>query len=737
MYRFLALPIRIQLWLIATIVGLPAAGMIIYTGLDQRKDAISDARLESQKLAENIASEQQALVASAKQLLSVLAQLPEIKSQNKVKAQPVLTAILSTSPQFLNIFIADSLGLMWASAKPTKAPLSVSDRRHFINAQISGQFSAGEFIIGRLLGKPTLSFAYPYQNPKGDFAGVIVVNIDLEYSRRILQRSKLIPGSSYSLVDHAGVILDTGINPAAYVGKRVKPEIFSRMQGQPDIDSSVGPGLDGVVRFLSCRKLRLDSQQAPYLYIRSGVPVQMSVEKANRVLVVNLVILSSFMVFGFILAWLIAKRSIVDRITALQAASQHLAAGDLQTRVSHLVEGGELGELGRVFDAMAVKLSSEIAECKRAEAAQRCSERFLRAIIDAEPEGVALIAPGGNLTLINRAGLAMIGADSLDVILGESIYPLVVPEYRDAFISLSEGAFRGREGTLEYELVGLTGRRLWLDTHAVPFPDEGGIVSLIAVTRDITERKLAELDIAALHRELAGRACELENANRELEAFNYTISHDLCKPLTLISGYCQAIQELPIASLDARCRDYLQEIYESTMAMGGLINTLLEFSRQSRQELHLQRVDLSELAQVVAAELTLAEMGRRVSFRIAEGMAADGDGKLLRVVIENLLGNAWKFTGKQDDAVIEFHRITVDGEEVFCVRDNGSGFDPSHADKLFVPFQRLPGSEDFKGYGIGLATAERIIQRHAGRIWAEGEQGVGATFYFTLGGSKG
>ena len=733
MYRFFSLPIKAQLCLMAFLVALPAAGIIIYSGLDQRSNAMTEARTESQKLADNIATEQQIHVASAKQLLSALAQLPEIKARNKLKVQPILTDILRINPQFLNIFVTDRTGLMLVSAKPSHAAISISDRRHFINARTTGKFSSGEYIIGRLLGKPTLSFGYPYKDQKGNFCGVIVVNIDLEYSRDILLRSKLPPGSSYALIDHRGVILNRGIDPAPFIGKRDSPKLFQGMQDGPDSGNYIGPGLDGSIRFVNYRKLRLDDEQAPYMYIRAGIPLKMAVMKANKALFLNLGLLTPFMMVAFFLVWLIAKHSVVDRIYTLQRASRRLAAGELQTRVSHLVKGGELGELGRALDEMAVKLSREVAECKQAEDAQRESERFLRAIIDAEPECVKLLAPGGSLQMMNRAGLAMIGADSFDTVKGHSVYPLVASEYRDAFISLTEGVFHGREGSLEFELVGLNGCRLWLETHAVPFRNaQGEIASLLAITRDVTERKQAELKIATLNAALAERAAELEAANRELEAFNYTISHDLCKPLTLISGYCQAIQELSPPNLGPQCRDYLKEIYDNTLRMDVLIDTLLDFSRLTRMEVETERTDLSTLAQVVAAELSCTETERRVSFRIAEGLTANGDAKLLRIVLENLFGNAWKYTGNRPEAIIEFERLEVEGESVYCVRDNGTGFDMTHAEKLFVPFQRLPGSDQFKGHGVGLATVERIILRHGGRIWAEGEKGKGAAFYFTL-----
>jgi signal transduction histidine kinase len=184
--------------------------------------------------------------------------------------------------------------------------------------------------------------------------------------------------------------------------------------------------------------------------------------------------------------------------------------------------------------------------------------------------------------------------------------------------------------------------------------------------------------------------------------------------------------------LNHHCRGYLQEIIDETMHMSGLIDTLLKLSWVTHNELHRETVDLGEIANAVAAELVLSEPKRRVTFRIASGITANADAKLLRVVLENLLGNAWKYTAAKEEAVIECGVIDIDGEVACFVRDNGIGFDMADADKLFTPFQRLSGVDEFKGHGIGLATVERIVRRHGGRIWAEGEPGRGATIFFTL-----
>ncbi|ALC17369.1 PAS/PAC sensor signal transduction histidine kinase [Desulfuromonas soudanensis] len=262
--------------------------------------------------------------------------------------------------------------------------------------------------------------------------------------------------------------------------------------------------------------------------------------------------------------------------------------------------------------------------------------------------------------------------------------------------------------------------------------DQGEIIRSLAVMIDITERKRASEKIASLNASLAAKAEELEKANLELESFSHTVAHDLRAPLTNISGACQGLNELCADTLDGKSKKFIDYIHDETLRMDLFISALLDFSHLNRQELHREELDLSEMAAAIVLGLRMREPERQVTFTLAEGVKCLGDPVLIYSVLENLLGNAWKYTGARDEARIEFGVIAEEEKPVFFVRDNGAGFDMNQAHRLFGAFQRLHNRDEFAGTGLGLTTVQRILFRHGGRIWAEGEKDKGATFFFTL-----
>lgn len=385
-------------------------------------------------------------------------------------------------------------------------------------------------------------------------------------------------------------------------------------------------------------------------------------------------------------------------------------------------DDGEPGWLGGVaFDVTAAKEAQD--------ALLLAKEQWERTF-DSVPDLIAILDERHRIVRVNRSMAERLGRNP-EELAGTPCYTAFHgTDLPPAFCPHLSGAGSGLRQT-ELNEPYLGGYFLVTNT---PLLDAGGdSLGMVHVARDITELKRAEEEIEQLNGKLAARACELEAANRELESFTYTAAHDLRQPLNVISGYCQAVEMICGGELDQQCLGYLQDIHRGTLRMGRIMDSLLTFSRMGRVQLQKKRIDLSALAREVAEDLKKGDPERgEVSFRIDAGMTVEGDPELVRIVLDNLMGNAWKYTAGTPAPLIEVGATGVNGETVFLVRDNGAGFDMSEAHRLFAPFQRLPGAEGRRGFGIGLATVERIVLRHGGRVWAEGEPGKGATFYFVL-----
>ncbi len=405
---------------------------------------------------------------------------------------------------------------------------------------------------------------------------------------------------------------------------------------------------------------------------------------------------------------------IQERDEALQIAHDELEQR-VEERTSELTRANDL-------------LTREVTERRQTEEALRQSEeRFRLMVSDVKDYAILMLDPDGRVASWN------VGAERTKGYLAEEI----IGEHFSRFYP-EEDIRRGKPGlamttALEqgrYEDEGWrlrkNGSRFWADVVITTLRDKTGrVCGFCKVTRDVTTRKQNE-ELLRLQN------AQLEAANKELDAFSYSVSHDLRAPLRAIDGFSQALLEDYRENLDSVGQDHLQRVRLAAQRMSALIDDLLNLSRVTRSEIHRERLDLTAVVRSIAEELQRGAPGRKVTFAITEGLTVEGDSRLLRVAIENLLDNAWKYTSSHSCARIEFGLNQSNGRPAYFVRDDGAGFDPRYSERLFGAFQRLHAVTEFPGTGIGLATVQRIIRRHGGEIWAEGAVEKGATFYFTL-----
>jgi PAS domain S-box-containing protein len=468
------------------------------------------------------------------------------------------------------------------------------------------------------------------------------------------------------------------------------------------------------------------------------------------------------------------QRIIVRPVTALAEAAEQVRTHADYTRRVPATGSDEVARLGQSFNAM-------MAAVQQRENDLHHLNQFHRTILDNAAHCIISTTPEGVVTSFNLAAERLLGYKAGEVVGQQTPALWHDPEevarraqqlsgelgvrIAPGFEVFTARAGRGLTEEGEWTFVRKDAARVPVFLSVTALRDEQGQISgYVGLFSDISERLRTQEALRKLNEELEQRVkertAELEESrralinlvedlnekaavlettnntlaavNKELEAFSYSVSHDLRAPLRAIDGFSRILLEEFDAKLDEDGREHLRRVRAASQRMGHLIDDMLKLSRLTRSELHRQHLDLSAMAAGIIADLQKTEPERQVAFVLEPRLTAQGDAHLIQIMMENLLGNAWKFSSRQKQSQIEFG-VKQDGQETaFFVRDNGAGFDMAYADKLFGAFQRLHSTTDFPGTGIGLATVQRIVHRHGGRVWAESKPGLGATFYFTL-----
>ena len=428
------------------------------------------------------------------------------------------------------------------------------------------------------------------------------------------------------------------------------------------------------------------------------------------------------------------RGAILSRLQSLTTRVQRITdIRDISARVP-------LSEYQDELNTLTISINSMLESLENAEAGMRESEERYRMLFDRAPDAIIIIGmegdEAGRVVAANQAAADQHGY-TVDELCKLRIYDLNSPETNKMAGDLMASVAAGEWLTAEIWHQKKDGTQFPIEIHA-GLIKIGGKKYILGFDRDITERKLTEEtdhmhleEIRQLNDELSRKALKLAAANNELETFNYSVSHDMRGPLTRISGYCQLLLD-DDGALDPRVKEYIERIYESETWLNDMIDALLHLAQLTRVDIVPVRVNLSVIAEEVLDELAVEHPDCFVKTYVEPDIVAAGDSRLLKMVMINLLGNAWKYSALKSDAQIEFGVEQSVSGPVYYVRDNGAGFDMKDAEKLFRVFTRLHDSSEFAGTGIGLATVQRIIFRHGGRIWAEAEPGAGATFFFTL-----
>jgi len=594
-----------------------------------------------------------------------------------------LKARLSDFPELDGIRVFDANGYALYHSDDSLPPnTNIGDRAHFLevqrNPQAGLQFS--DVIVSRISGKPSIFAIRALRDSQGKFRGAVAAGINLTHFQKLFESIDFGPHGaiSWRRSDNQKLVMRWP-ELAALVNKPLSTDnstVQSLGSGQTTITRHIRAETDGVLRIYSSHLLEHFPFYVGVAFSRDDV----------------------------LATWRL--RSLSVGLCSLLLVALLL---------------GMIARLWRVEDSLIE------------------NEQLMRGTFEQAAVGIAHVdALTLRIHIANDCYCKLTGY-SLDELTASDVHLLIPPDEESTRDLERAQVFSGQRQTVtsERRMQHKDGTVIWVHRSLSMVRDDNGHpLYFISVIEDISARKQIESEMdtlnAGLEARITERTAELETANRELSAFSYTLAHDLRAPVRAINGFSTMVMTACADFIDVKSQSNLKRVIAASERMGNLIDDLLHLARLSRQEMQPKEFNLGDLAISIVTALTAAGPERDVTIKIQAGMLAHGDTGLMHAALENLIGNAWKFTAKADKPEIRIGSEHRDGQTVFHVRDNGAGFDMQYAHKLFAPFQRLHHASEFEGTGIGLATVKKIIQRHGGSIWIESAVGLGTTVYFTV-----
>jgi PAS domain S-box-containing protein len=693
------------------------------------------------------AAEAEHRLAGIRAILVEVAQRPAVAALDPDRCDSLLSELPKLRTDFAAVFTLDAAGRRVCTAGPPGAhPPEQRDARNLLDAvQLRKRFTLGRPTRESPAGRWLVTAAQPLLTPSGEMAGVVGVSLDLGATSAFINTRAVPRDAVVAIVSPGAIVVARHPDPLDWVGRDVTASQIVRISLERRSGTARNTGLQGIDRFWAFAPV----QSADWMVL-AGIPVDVALGPAKR----TAAWIGGLVALGFAFAVLLSirfARRIAQPVVAIAGSVRHLDSpagigtlapqgpaevAEVATELNRLVEGRRIAACELRDSEARLQDAQRSAHDQLLEGRQR-----LDAIVTSAMDAIITIDSDHRITLFNPAAEGMFAVDAEQVI-GRPLDSLIPQASRaNHFAHVKRFGETGETS----RTMGALGTVHGLRASGEVFPVEaaisqvaiGGRSFYTAILRDVSERKRAEREVQELNADLEervrARTAQLEAAVRELHAFDYSISHDLRAPVNRIRGFTEALADSFGEPLGPEGRELLDRVRGAAESMDQLITDMLALSTISRGDVHRSDVDMSTLAHNVLASFQRADPTRQVELSVAPGIRVEADPGLMRIALENLLGNAWKFTSKKEEAAqIQLGRVEEAGEERLFVRDNGAGFDPAKARQLFEPFRRMHSQAEFGGTGIGLATVQRIVWRHGGRIWAQSAVGEGATFWFTL-----